>query len=120
MNTSVSADRFIQLFRSKFPFTATYSQEKAFERLASFLSENQSDRLFILRGYAGTGKTTLINTLNKVLLETGMKTVQLAPTGRAAKVISQYTSRPALHHSQKDFFSKIGSWKGNSIHFSPE
>jgi len=116
MNTSWSADRFIQLFRSKFPFTATYSQEKAFERLASFLSENQSDRLFILRGYAGTGKTTLINTLNKVLLEIGMKTVQLAPTGRAAKVISQYTSRPAYTIHKKIFFPK--SVRGKGIQFT--
>ena len=116
MNPSFSADHYIQLFRSKFPFIPTHSQENAFERLASFLSDNQSDRIFVLRGYAGTGKTTLINTLNKVLSEMEMKTIQLAPTGRAAKVISQYTLRPAYTIHKKIFFPK--SVRGKGIQFT--
>ena len=50
---------------------------------------------FLLRGYAGTGKTTLISTVIKVLPKFGLKSLLLAPTGRAAKVMANYAKKPA-------------------------
>ena len=51
--------------------------------------------LFILEGYAGTGKTTVVSTLVKVLPKAGYNAILLAPTGRAAKVLSLYAQMPA-------------------------
>ena len=68
--------------------------------LAAFLLSQKPKATYILRGYAGTGKTSLVSTLVKVLPQIGLKYVLLAPTGRAAKVISSYTKQTAytIHH----------------------
>lgn len=87
----------ISLIQQYFPFIPTEEQADFFEKTAHFLEREDRDRpAFILKGYAGTGKTTLIKALTKVLKKTGYKTILLAPTGRAAKIISQYTRRKAF------------------------
>ena len=63
--------------------------------LAAFLLSEKENPTYILRGYAGTGKTSLVKTLVKTLPTIGMKYVLLAPTGRAAKVLSSYTGQNA-------------------------
>ena len=63
--------------------------------LAAFLLSSKPNPTYILRGYAGTGKTTLVTTLVKVLPMIGMDYVLMAPTGRAAKVMASYSQRPA-------------------------
>ncbi len=63
--------------------------------LAAFLLSAKPNPTYILRGYAGTGKTTLVTTLVRVLPEIGMDYVLMAPTGRAAKVMANYSQRPA-------------------------
>ena len=60
------------------------------------LEETEEKPTFILRGYAGTGKTTLVSALVKVLPRLKMKSLLLAPTGRAAKVMAGYSSRSAF------------------------
>lgn len=80
---------------SKFSFTPTKGQNKIIENLANWISEPEYDSVFILNGYAGTGKTTLISAFAHTLAELRIKPILLAPTGRAAKVIAQMTGMPA-------------------------
>ena len=81
---------------AKILFEATPSQKKIIERLGDYLADDDPSRIFVINGYAGTGKTTLISALVSALKESGIKPVLLAPTGRAAKVLSQYSSEKAL------------------------
>lgn len=80
---------------SKFSFTPTKGQNKIIENLANWISEPEYDTVFILNGYAGTGKTTLISAFATTLAELRIKPILLAPTGRAAKVVAQMTGMPA-------------------------
>ena len=80
---------------SKFSFTPTKGQNKIIENLANWISEPEYDSVFILNGYAGTGKTTLISAFATTRAELRIKPILLAPTGRAAKVVAQMTSMPA-------------------------
>jgi len=73
----------------------TQDQYKFIKKMAGFLNNESDEQIFILRGYAGTGKTTLVRTLTQSLSKLGMKTVLLAPTGRAAKVLSRYSNQSA-------------------------
>jgi exodeoxyribonuclease-5 len=73
----------------------TPGQKEMIGSLADFVSTIDSDRLFLLKGYAGTGKTSAISALVKVLDELKIKFVLLAPTGRAAKVLSNQSGKPA-------------------------
>ncbi|MBQ3209032.1 MAG: AAA family ATPase [Alistipes sp.] len=74
----------------------TENQKKIIESFSNYLSEDNSSTFFILNGYAGTGKTTLIAAIVSALKSLGIKTILLAPTGRAAKVLSQYSGEKAL------------------------
>ena len=80
---------------NNFGFTPTEGQAKVLYHLSAFILTEKERPLYLLRGYAGTGKTTLVSTLVKTLPQIGMRYQLLAPTGRAAKVISNYTGKPA-------------------------
>lgn len=80
---------------AKISFDATVSQKKVIENLSEYLSSPDYSSIFILNGYAGTGKTTLIAALVQVLRGMGVPCVLLAPTGRAAKVLAQYSGAEA-------------------------
>jgi exodeoxyribonuclease-5 len=86
------------LLHQKFPFEPTASQAELFKKLNDFIvNKNEFDPLtFIIKGYAGTGKTTVISTLIKILPSFGYKTQLLAPTGRAAKVMANYAKKKAF------------------------
>ena len=90
----------------KFPYSPTQKQTKLFHLLVDFIFDKEPDSLFLLKGYAGTGKTTSISTIVNNLSQVGMKSVLLAPTGRAAKVISLYAKRPAFTIHKKIYFPK--------------
>ena len=79
-----------------FPHTPTGQQLELFNRLHSFLNSTNGDECFLLKGYAGTGKTTVISSLVKALRHYQYKSVLLAPTGRAAKVITGYSGKKAF------------------------
>lgn len=81
---------------AKICFDTTPGQKKIIESLAEYLAESDPSAIFVLNGYAGTGKTTLIAALVGALKQSGIKPVLLAPTGRAAKVLSRYSGEPAL------------------------
>tara|TARA_R110002050_G_scaffold200591_1_gene335498 strand:- start:44564 stop:45991 length:1428 start_codon:yes stop_codon:yes gene_type:complete len=78
-----------------FPFSPTDDQQSALHLLTSFLESKSHLQVFILRGYAGTGKTTILAHLAKTLNK-DKKIVLLAPTGRAARVLSSYCGLPAF------------------------
>lgn len=86
----------VQQIKGNFLYKPTLEQEKAVKSLADFLFSRQSDSVFLLKGYAGTGKTSLIGALVKTLDQLGHKCILLAPTGRAAKVFSHYAGHSAF------------------------
>ena len=83
----------VSQIKSNFPFVPTPQQEKTIEVISEFLLTHNDRRLFMLCGYAGTGKTTLVAALVKTLAQLERRTVLLAPTGRAAKVFSHYAGQ---------------------------
>ncbi len=82
-------------FRSNLPFKATHEQDHLITEISTFITTIGNRSIFILKGYAGTGKTTLISTLVKSLPILRKKSILMAPTGRAAKVLAQYSKKPA-------------------------
>lgn len=89
------ADFLYKGFLSRLQFEPTICQDTLLRKLADFVSSDDDD-IFIVNGYAGTGKTTAISSVISTLAEYKTKCVLLAPTGRAAKVLSSYSSRPAF------------------------
>lgn len=92
----MTQQQFYERLREQFGFEPTDTQQVAMERIAHFIYEKGENFLFILQGYAGTGKTSLVSALVRALEEIRVRTVLLAPTGRAAKVISQYAGKKAF------------------------
>lgn len=84
------------LLNKYFPFAPTSGQAEFFRRMDDFLLKDPSEKpVFVLKGYAGTGKTSLTSALVKVLPQMDLRSLLLAPTGRAAKVMSNYSGRGA-------------------------
>ena len=81
--------------RDNFGFAPTAEQSEAIDLIGEFLMSRRGMELFLLRGYAGTGKTTLVGALVKTLIQLGHPVVLMAPTGRAAKVFASYAEQPA-------------------------
>ena len=103
--------------KEKFPYQPTSEQEIALKKLASFLTEQAGEQVFLLRGYAGTGKTSLVAALIKALDELKQKSVLLAPTGRAAKVLSSYAGHAAFTIHKKIYrqLSFSNDWENFSV-----
>jgi len=100
---------FYKVLRQNFPFSPTLKQDIFLQKIAEFVVNDGRDDLFVLKGYAGTGKTTIISTLVNHLQEANKKYVLLAPTGRAAKVIAGYSAKPAHTIHKRIYFPKKGS-----------
>jgi exodeoxyribonuclease V len=81
---------------SELPFKPTTGQEGFIYRLSEFLTEKNVGKVFLLRGYAGTGKTSMVISVVKTLKAMNRKYALLAPTGRAAKVLAAYTRQRAF------------------------
>ena len=80
---------------AKLSFEATNNQKKIIEKLSQWITDDDFSRIFVLNGYAGTGKTTIIAAFVAALNDLGIKPILLAPTGRAAKVLSRYAKQEA-------------------------
>ena len=89
-------------------FEPTPGQEVLLKELSLFLSTPQFQKIFLVKGYAGTGKTTVVNALVNTLATIQQQAVLLAPTGRAAKVLSSYASKPAYTIHKKIYRQKSG------------
>jgi len=101
-----TAAKFYTELLKKFPFKPTTKQRDLLGLLSSFVFDKEKDSLFLLKGYAGTGKTTTIGAFVNSLWTAGKKSVLLAPTGRAAKVIAVYSKKPAFTIHKKIYFPK--------------
>ena len=104
----MDALQFSKLLLDKFPFQPTDSQQLAIKQLSKFLFTESNNKLFVLKGYAGTGKTTLIASIVKNLRYANHKSVLLAPTGRAAKVLSNYAKKQAFTIHKRIYFPRSG------------
>jgi hypothetical protein len=97
---------FYQELVKSFPFVATETQNELMIKLSTFIFEKEKNGLFLLKGYAGTGKTTVMSLVVQNLWKIGSKSVLLAPTGRAAKVISLYANQKAFTIHKKIYVPK--------------
>ena len=111
-----TASVFYQELQKNFPHSPTIKQEQLLQLLSNFTFEENKNTLFLLKGYAGTGKTTTISTVVNNLWKAGKKAVLLAPTGRAAKVISGYSKKQAFTIHKKIYFPKKQS--NGSVNFT--
>ena len=102
----MTASEFYRLLKKKFPFELTAKQDIALDQLSNFVFDNTPNALYLLKGFAGTGKTSIIGTLVSNLWETKKSAVLMAPTGRAAKVISNYSGKEAFTIHKKIYFPK--------------
>lgn len=102
----MNAPTFYRTLKNNFPFSPTQKQDIFFQKIAEFITNPDNDGIFVLKGYAGTGKTTVISTIVNTLPEIQRKSVLLAPTGRAAKVIANYSQKPAFTIHKKIYFPK--------------
>lgn len=89
------SDFLFSRFLSKLSFEPTSCQNSLLRKVADFVSSDDND-ILVVNGYAGTGKTTAISSVISVMKEYQTKCVLLAPTGRAAKVLSSYSGQPAF------------------------
>ncbi len=91
--------------------TLSHDQDAALKRFIDFEKSEESRCTYMLTGSAGTGKTFMIRIFRRYLQKLGYKVILLAPTGRAAKVISKRTQRLAYtihHHIYNPFESSLG------------
>ena len=94
-----------KLILSRFPHIPTSGQWDVCASMVRFLYDSDLRSLFLLKGYAGTGKTSLVSALIQILPNLRVNTLLLAPTGRAAKVISGYSGRPAYTIHKKIYMT---------------
>lgn len=87
-----------EIIKARFPFEPTPGQQLFLEKMNRFFNDSPREAYdcFVLKGYAGTGKTTLVSALVKASRELGYRALLLAPTGRAAKVMAGYSGRKAF------------------------
>ncbi|WP_299713389.1 AAA family ATPase [uncultured Tenacibaculum sp.] len=114
-----SANDFHKEIIQKFSYDPTQKQLELIDQLAEYIFNTDTNKLFLLKGYAGTGKTTVISTVVHSLWKAGKKAVLLAPTGRAAKVISGYSKRQAFTIHKKIYFPKKQTNGGVSFVMQP-
>ncbi|HSM64102.1 MAG TPA: AAA family ATPase, partial [Gillisia sp.] len=103
---TITADKFYKLLLNELGFQAKIKQDIALQQLASYVVNPSPNTLFLLKGFAGTGKTTIISSLVKNLWKIKRAGILLAPTGRAAKVISLYSNQEAQTIHKKIYFPK--------------
>ena len=102
---NTSHNNFEQLVQSYFFHSFTEDQKNAMDVFLRFFNSENQFCLYILQGFAGTGKSSLVAAIVKSLQEIKIKTRLLAPTGRAAKVLSNFAKIPAYTIHKQIYFS---------------
>lgn len=102
----MTSSDFYSLIKQQFPFQPTLKQNIVLQQLSEFIFSETPNALYMLKGYAGTGKTTIIGAIVTNLWKAKKSAVLLAPTGRAAKVISIYSKKEAFTIHKKIYFPK--------------
>jgi ATP-dependent exoDNAse (exonuclease V) alpha subunit len=114
----MNSAQFYSTLIKNFPFATTSKQDIFFQQIAEFITNTTTNEIFVLKGFAGTGKTTVISTIVANLASINKKYVLLAPTGRAAKVIANYSNKAAFTIHKKIYFPKKGS--GGGVQFTKQ
>ena len=107
------SEKLKEKIKENFSFKATSQQKEVINDVSDFVCSLGNKYIFLLKGYAGTGKTSLISSLVKSLSSVYKRTSLLAPTGRAAKVLSGYSNKTAHTIHKKIYWIKKNS-KGNT------
>lgn len=102
----MDAEGFYQILSQKFEHRPTLVQDRALQGLAEFTVSADPDETFLLKGFAGTGKTTIVGCLTQQLWRAKKKYVLMAPTGRAAKVMASYSGKQAFTIHKKIYYPK--------------
>lgn len=97
----------LNILKQKFPHEATHDQLGLFEKFSAFLVDDSPDKIFLLKGYAGTGKTSFVQSIVSTLPGLRKRSVLMAPTGRAAKVLSAYSGKNAFTIHKKIYFTAM-------------
>ena len=100
--------------RLHFPFKPTSQQVEIINYISEFVTTIGNRSIFMLKGYAGTGKTTLVAALVKALPIIGKRSVLIAPTGRAAKVLSKYSKKSTSTIHRKIYWVRTNK-SGNTF-----
>lgn len=103
------AENIHNLLEKNLGYVPTDDQSACLKQLAEYISGNTNDVIFLLTGYAGTGKTSIIASLVQTLDILRMKSVLMAPTGRAAKVLRSYSGKEAYTIHKKIYRQKSAS-----------
>ncbi|MFD1161965.1 ATP-dependent DNA helicase [Hwangdonia seohaensis] len=111
----MTSSEFYALIKQQFPFQPTLKQNIVLQQLSEFIFSKTPNALYLLKGYAGTGKTTIVGTIVTNLWKAKKSAVLMAPTGRAAKVISNYSNKEAFTIHKKIYFPKKD--KGGGVKF---
>lgn len=93
-------------FIAGFSYHPTQLQNELLKKLADFVVNGSSKNLFLMKGYAGTGKTTVVSTVVNHVRQVGLQSVLMAPTGRAAKIMGAYAKRQAFTIHKKIYYPK--------------
>lgn len=115
----MTSSEFYSLIKQQFPFKPTTKQDILLLQLSEFIFNDRNNGVFLLKGYAGTGKTTIIGTIVTNLWKAKKSAVLMAPTGRAAKVIANYSKKEAFTIHKKIYFPKKSKGGGVSFVLQP-
>lgn len=115
----MTSAEFYSLVKHLFPFQPTVKQDIVLQQLSQFIFNKAPNSIYLLKGYAGTGKTTIVSTIVNNLWKAKMSAVLLAPTGRAAKVIANYSKKEAFTIHKKIYFPKKSSGGGVKFILQP-
>lgn len=102
----MQASEFYRLIKGDFPFEPTLKQDIVLQQLSDFIFETSTQGIYVLKGFAGTGKTTIIGAIVSNLWKAKKSAVLMAPTGRAAKVISNYSKKEAFTIHKKIYTAR--------------
>ncbi len=99
-------DHIASLLKENHDYKPTPGQDKLFDKLSEFINNTNDNQILLIKGYAGTGKTTVVSSLVKTLKKIELKSILLAPTGRAAKVLGSYSKENAYTIHKKIYRQK--------------
>ena len=115
----MTASEFYSLIKQQFPFNPTLKQNIVLQQLSEFIFKSDKNALYLLKGYAGTGKTTIVGAIVNNLWKAKKSAVLMAPTGRAAKVIANYSGKEAFTIHKKIYFPKKDAGGGVKFVLQP-
>lgn len=110
----MNSEKLQEKIRINFPFQATNEQNDIITDISEFITTIGNRSIYVLKGYAGTGKTTLVSSLVKSLPVVAKRHVLMAPTGRAAKVLAKYSKRAASTIHRKIYWIRTNK-SGNTF-----